>query len=248
MSSAQARLSAVSGQLSASKPQGLLGGQVAIVTGVRSPRTRAPPCRYTLADNESVSSHRRLRVSARRAPSFSQRRAQRSSLLTSTRVRAPPPPPTLPSLPLPTSRLTASPTPAPGAGKADAVANEIKQAGGQAIAVGGDVTADDFPKKLVSKTIESVLQAHNEEILNLLADRDFDPTAPSATSTSYVDALSASLTASHRVISTQACGKETHRCTCTARQHGRFHRRSREFSSSLAFPFRFLASPGNSRG
>ena len=35
MSNAQARLSAVSGQLSASKPKGLLGGQVAIVTGVR---------------------------------------------------------------------------------------------------------------------------------------------------------------------------------------------------------------------
>lgn len=34
MSSAQNRLAAVSGQLSASQPKGLLGGQVAIVTGV----------------------------------------------------------------------------------------------------------------------------------------------------------------------------------------------------------------------
>lgn len=31
---------------------------------------------------------------------------------------------------------------------------EIKKAGGDAIAVGGDVTAQDFPKKIVSAAIE----------------------------------------------------------------------------------------------
>jgi hypothetical protein len=38
--------------------------------------------------------------------------------------------------------------------KAQAVVEEIKKAGGQAIAVQGDVTAADFPKKLIKATIE----------------------------------------------------------------------------------------------
>lgn len=38
--------------------------------------------------------------------------------------------------------------------KAQAVADEIKSAGGDAIAVGGDVGADDFPEKVLKATIE----------------------------------------------------------------------------------------------
>jgi hypothetical protein len=40
------------------------------------------------------------------------------------------------------------------AGKAQAVVDEIKASGGDAIAVGGDVMANDFPKKLIGATIE----------------------------------------------------------------------------------------------
>ncbi|GAA5839086.1 hypothetical protein JCM9279_002591 [Rhodotorula babjevae] len=40
-------------------------------------------------------------------------------------------------------------------GKAKLVVDEIKKAGGEAIAVGGDVTAQDFPKKLVGATVEA---------------------------------------------------------------------------------------------
>merc|ERR1711939_945287 len=39
--------------------------------------------------------------------------------------------------------------------KAQKVVDEIKQAGGQAIAVGGDVTANDFPKRLVEETVKA---------------------------------------------------------------------------------------------
>lgn len=42
------------------------------------------------------------------------------------------------------------------AAKANAVVDEIKKAGGQAIGVGGDVTAPEYPKKLVNATIECV--------------------------------------------------------------------------------------------
>jgi hypothetical protein len=38
--------------------------------------------------------------------------------------------------------------------KAQAVVDEIKAAGGDAIAVGGDVTADDFPAKILNVTIK----------------------------------------------------------------------------------------------
>ncbi|ORY72907.1 hypothetical protein BCR35DRAFT_307432 [Leucosporidium creatinivorum] len=41
------------------------------------------------------------------------------------------------------------------AAKAEAVVQEIKKAGGTAIAVGGDVTAADYPKKLIGATIEA---------------------------------------------------------------------------------------------
>ncbi|GAA6009359.1 SDR family NAD(P)-dependent oxidoreductase [Rhodotorula paludigena] len=100
MSAAQARLSAVSGQLSASHPQGLLAGQTAIVTGAAQGIGRA--C----------------------AVLFAQEGAK-----------------------VVVSDLDE--------GKAKAVVEEIKKAGGTAIAVGGDVTADDFPKKLVNATVES---------------------------------------------------------------------------------------------
>lgn len=38
--------------------------------------------------------------------------------------------------------------------KAQLVADEIKKNGGEAIVVGGDVTAQDFPKKLVGATVK----------------------------------------------------------------------------------------------
>ncbi|GAA5880943.1 hypothetical protein JCM1840_002104, partial [Sporobolomyces johnsonii] len=44
--------------------------------------------------------------------------------------------------------------------KAQAVVDEIKKAGGQAIAVGGDVTAEDYPKKLVKATIDAFGDIH----------------------------------------------------------------------------------------
>lgn len=37
--------------------------------------------------------------------------------------------------------------------KAQKVVEEVKAAGGQAIAVGGDVGADDFPEKILKATI-----------------------------------------------------------------------------------------------
>ncbi|CDO70955.1 hypothetical protein BN946_scf184829.g64 [Trametes cinnabarina] len=41
--------------------------------------------------------------------------------------------------------------------KAQVVVDEIKSAGGDALAVGGDVAADDFPEKVISATIKSVV-------------------------------------------------------------------------------------------
>jgi 3-oxoacyl-[acyl-carrier protein] reductase len=38
--------------------------------------------------------------------------------------------------------------------KAQAVVDEIKAAGGDAIAVGGNVAADDFPAKILDATIQ----------------------------------------------------------------------------------------------
>lgn len=46
-------------------------------------------------------------------------------------------------------------------GKAQKVVEEIKAAGGQAIAVGGDVTAEDFPKKLIGATVEAFGDIHH---------------------------------------------------------------------------------------
>ena len=41
--------------------------------------------------------------------------------------------------------------------KAQVVVDEIKAAGGDALAVGGDVSADDFPEKVVGATMKCVL-------------------------------------------------------------------------------------------
>lgn len=41
--------------------------------------------------------------------------------------------------------------------KAQLVVDEIKAAGGEALAVGGDVGADDFPAKIIDATIKCVL-------------------------------------------------------------------------------------------
>ena len=40
--------------------------------------------------------------------------------------------------------------------KAQVVVDEIKAAGGDAIAVGGDVGAEDFPERIVKATVECV--------------------------------------------------------------------------------------------
>ncbi len=40
--------------------------------------------------------------------------------------------------------------------KAQLVVDEIKAAGGDALAVGGDVGADDFPEKVITATIKCV--------------------------------------------------------------------------------------------
>ena len=41
--------------------------------------------------------------------------------------------------------------------KAQVVVDEIKAAGGDALAVGGDVSADDFPEKVITATIKYVV-------------------------------------------------------------------------------------------
>jgi 3-oxoacyl-[acyl-carrier protein] reductase len=40
--------------------------------------------------------------------------------------------------------------------KAQAVVDEVTEAGGDALAVGGDVGADDFPEKVIGATIKYV--------------------------------------------------------------------------------------------
>ncbi|GAA5971748.1 hypothetical protein JCM21900_005437 [Sporobolomyces salmonicolor] len=105
MSSAASRLSAVSSQLSASAPKGLLAGQTAIVTGAAQGIGRSTALLF----------------------------AQEGAKVVVADLDA---------------------------GKAQAVVDEIKKAGGQAIAVGGDVTAEDYPKKLVKATIDAFGDIH----------------------------------------------------------------------------------------
>ena len=42
--------------------------------------------------------------------------------------------------------------------RAQEVVDEIKAAGGEAIAVGGDVAADDFPQRVIDATIKYVFR------------------------------------------------------------------------------------------
>jgi 3-oxoacyl-[acyl-carrier protein] reductase len=98
-SSAQNRLAAVSGQLSASSPKGLLAGDVAIITGAAQGIGRA--CALLFA-------------------------AEGAKVVVSDLDPA----------------------------KAQKVVDEIKQAGGEAFVVGGDVTADGFAKSLIEQTIK----------------------------------------------------------------------------------------------
>lgn len=51
--------------------------------------------------------------------------------------------------------------------KAQLVVDEIKLAGGDAIAVGGDVSADDFPQKVLDATIKYVyhIDYSSEELI-----------------------------------------------------------------------------------
>ncbi|EJT99034.1 short-chain dehydrogenase/reductase SDR [Dacryopinax primogenitus] len=67
--------------------------------------------------------------------------------------------------------------------KAQLVVDEIKAAGGEAIAVGGDVGADDFPEKIISATISAFGQVNHiinnagftfDKMLHTMADDAFD--------------------------------------------------------------------------
>ncbi|BGP19840.1 hypothetical protein JCM10213_003149 [Rhodosporidiobolus nylandii] len=100
MSAAAARLSAVSGQLSATHAGGLLAGQVAIVTGAAQGIGRSCALLFAKEGAKVVVAD-----------------------LDET--------------------------------KAQAVVDEIKKGGGEAIAVGGDVTAPEYPKKLVDATVSA---------------------------------------------------------------------------------------------
>ncbi|GJN93809.1 hypothetical protein Rhopal_006867-T1 [Rhodotorula paludigena] len=98
-SSAQNRLAAVSSQLSASSPKGLLAGDVAVVTGAAQGIGRATALLFA---------------------------AEGAKVVVSDLDQA----------------------------KAQKVVDEIEQQGGEAIAIGGDVTADGFAKKLVEETVQ----------------------------------------------------------------------------------------------
>ncbi|SGY34738.1 BQ5605_C002g01674 [Microbotryum silenes-dioicae] len=101
--SAPARLQAISSQL-VSTPKGLLAGEVAIITGVRS--------------------------------SFAAQGIGQSCALLFAKEGAK----------VVVADLDEK--------KAQIVVDEIKKAGGEAIAVGGDVTAQDYPKKLIKATVD----------------------------------------------------------------------------------------------
>ncbi|KAH8926643.1 short-chain dehydrogenase/reductase SDR [Atractiella rhizophila] len=67
--------------------------------------------------------------------------------------------------------------------KAALVVEEIKKAGGDAIAVGGDVTADDFPKKLIGATIKAYGKINHivnnagftaDKMIHTMNDQTFD--------------------------------------------------------------------------
>lgn len=133
MSTAQNRLGAVSGQLSATHPNGLLAGQVAIVTGAAQGIGKACAVLFASEGAKVVVADLDEGASRSRFPSLVERRLTR--------------------------------WPQPHAAKANAVVDEIKKAGGQAIGVGGDVTAPEYPKKLVNATIECVPPASSPSLL-----------------------------------------------------------------------------------
>jgi 3-oxoacyl-[acyl-carrier protein] reductase len=67
--------------------------------------------------------------------------------------------------------------------KAQVVAEEIKAAGGQAIAVGGDVSADEFPEKVIDATIKTFGKLNHivnnagftfDKMLHTMSDEAFD--------------------------------------------------------------------------
>ncbi|CAE6426207.1 unnamed protein product [Rhizoctonia solani] len=67
--------------------------------------------------------------------------------------------------------------------KANAVVDEIKKAGGEAIAVAGDVGAEDFPEKIVSATIKAYGQINHivnnagftfDKMIHTMNDESFD--------------------------------------------------------------------------
>lgn len=67
--------------------------------------------------------------------------------------------------------------------KAQDTVNEIKKNGGEAIAVGGDVTAADFPKKLIDATVKAYGTVHHivnnagftfDKMLHNMTDEQFD--------------------------------------------------------------------------
>ncbi|SGY15106.1 BQ5605_C013g07248 [Microbotryum silenes-dioicae] len=138
MSSPQQRLAQVSGAISGSYPQGLLKDEVVIITGSdhRSSTTEVP--RLHLAHTPQASPS--LEAPSLTACVFSLQAAQgigKACALTFAREGAK----------VVVSDLDEK--------KAQIVVDEIKASGGDAIAVGGDVTADDFPKRLITATIDA---------------------------------------------------------------------------------------------
>lgn len=58
--------------------------------------------------------------------------------------------------------------------KAQKVVDEIQSAGGDAIAVSGDVNADDFPEKILKATKECVVNfgGHSCKLISLLGNME----------------------------------------------------------------------------
>lgn len=135
MSSAQQRLAAVSSSLS--HPKGLLAGDVAIITGVRTSTIllcSACSLRPVEAGADSLS----LPPTSSRSRQQAAQGIGRSCALLFAKEGA---------------KVVVSDL---DQAKAQKVVDEIKQLGGQAIAVGGDVTADGFAKKLIEETVAYV--------------------------------------------------------------------------------------------
>ncbi|SCZ99857.1 BZ3501_MvSof-1269-A2-R1_Chr12-3g03547 [Microbotryum saponariae] len=166
MSSPQQRLAQVSGAISGSYPRGLLKDEVVIITGSdhRSSTTEVPRLHSAHSPQASPS----LEAPSLTACVFSLQAAQgigKACALTFAREGA-----KVVVSDLDESRSTAHISAAttaplkkatdhhpitPSTEKAQTVVDEIKASGGDAIAVGGDVTADDSPKRLIKATIDA---------------------------------------------------------------------------------------------